>query len=86
MTSGAFQQAPGGTYVTELNAAGSGLVYSALFGQLAFPTAIGVGSSDNAYVTRFTLFSTVEEQRDVAALHPIPPATGTRSSQDPFSK
>jgi hypothetical protein len=62
-TPGAFQTKYGGSgdaFVTKLNAAGSGLIYSSYLGgpgyedQLGFPGAIAVDASGNAYVTGVT--------------------------------
>ena len=58
-TAGAFQTAPMGydTFVTKLNASGSGLVYSARFGGNLddFGRGIAIDGSGNAYITGWTV-------------------------------
>jgi len=52
-TAGAFQTSPGTSFVTELNAAGSGLLYSTYLGNGGGVTAISIAldSSGNTYIT-----------------------------------
>jgi hypothetical protein len=55
-TPGAFQTAPGGVFVTKLNAGGTALIYSTYLGNPVRDagTGIAVDAAGNAYVTGFT--------------------------------
>ena len=54
ITTGSFQVSPpSGTFITKLNATGSGLLYSTYLGSSAYISAIAVDSSGNAYVTGY---------------------------------
>jgi hypothetical protein len=50
-TAGAFRATGSGAFVTKLNPAGSGLVYSTLLGESRGVSAIAVDAAGNAYVT-----------------------------------